>query len=246
MTATVTDTCPPTDGRGVDARHSERDPCDDAGGHVRAPIERTARAIERGPQPTRIADCCFARAARAARSDRHLHWFAFATASMRGRRCCSQVTQEGCARVWRTWPILPRQYASRGAEDGACRVRIECGGRFVGLNTRNIDPVCLSVCPHVSSCFAVSEKKSWPMPTLCRPARTHLLDGCAGSTRSGCTDNSVGASAKNVVFIHFQCRERAHASKVTAALSRNGKQGRIIASFDQDTSHSPCARRRRR
>jgi len=62
-------------------RDSERDPCDDAGGHVRAPIERTARAIERGPQPTRIADCCFARAARAARSDRHLHWFAFATAS---------------------------------------------------------------------------------------------------------------------------------------------------------------------
>ena len=77
---------------------------------------------------------------------------------MRGRRCCSQVTQEGCARVWRTWPILPRQYASRGAEDGACRVRIECGGmgsvRVISI------AVCLSVCPHVSSCFAVPRARA--------------------------------------------------------------------------------------
>ena len=83
---------------------------------------------------------------------------------MRGRRCCSQVTQEGCARVWRTWPILPRQYASRGAEDGACRVRIECGGRFVGLSTRNIS--ILSVCRSVLMCQAVS-----PYQELVRPQK---------------------------------------------------------------------------
>ena len=93
---------------------------------------------------------------------------------MRGRRCCSQVTQGGCARIWRTWPILPRQYASRGTEDGACRVRIECGGRFVGLSTRNIDPVCLSVCPHVSSCFAVRRARAATKVKFCFHALAKL------------------------------------------------------------------------
>ena len=215
-----------------------RDPCDDAGGHVRAPIERTARAIERGPQPTRIADCCFARAARAARSDRHLHWFAFSRQHlMRGRRCCSQVTQEGCARVWRTWPILPRQYASRGAEDGACRVRIECGGRFVGLSTRNIDPVCLSVCPHVSSCFAVPRARAATKVIFCFHALAKLNQSRQAARHARLSMQIHGPGTGHPRMLHALLTEpTAH------SLTRDAAGGRSRDAAD--TAHAHRARKR--
>ena len=61
----------------------QRDPCDDAGGHVRAPIEPLARAVERGPPSARFLDCCVARDTRAVRSQRHVHWLALASSYQR-------------------------------------------------------------------------------------------------------------------------------------------------------------------
>ena len=126
---------------------------------------------------------------------------------MRGRRCCSQVTQEGCARVWRTWPILPRQYASRGAEDGACRVRIECGGRFVGLSTRNID-TCLSVGP--SSCVKLFRRT--------KSSCGHKSDISLSCTRQAQPDPPSG-EARPTQHANTRSRHRAPAH-ATRALDR--------------------------
>ena len=136
---------------------------------------------------------------------------------MRGRRCCSQVTQEGCARVWCTWPILPRQYASRGTEEGACRVRIECGGRFVGLSTRNIDPVsaCLSVGLMSPLAHRVMCQK------LCRRTKSscgHKSDISLSCTRQAQPDPSSG-EARPTQHANTRSRHRAPAH-ATRALDR--------------------------
>ena len=158
----------------------QRDPCDDVGGHVRAPIEPLARAIERGPQPARFLEW-FVREtpARCDLIDMFLGWRSQALISAR-RRCGRNVTQESCARVRGTSLVIWHQHASRGTRDGASGPLLECGSPdLLGVHAihASCQSVGLSSCVDVGHCIVSScDKKSDISPSCARQARAETQD----------------------------------------------------------------------